>query len=707
MSYFYRSSSNFFCLPLSLGVLPYRYYDLLLSRRREAHRDKDATDSTVHELAKHAVEHYCESLRVDSKYLFQAMPRLLTLWFDFSLVPDVSPVDKSSRSSSSSGRSSNAKAAARANIHSSSERTPLRLLQGELNKIVRKALATIPPHLWYSSLQQLISRVGHFDSNVVDIVVDALVRIAVAHSRETVWSVAQLLLSNNEARRKAGSTILSQTTQQLSAMGKEQESKAFGNARHLFADLIKHAQFQTNEKKCVFKLTRSVKMTDYVVPNQHTLTVALRPRDALARGEGAEGGSSSTSGTLGSRGVIDKQPARHDPFPRGNIRISKFHEQAVVMSSKARPKKMTLDTTQGETVNYLCKQEKNGDLRKDARLMEFNAVVNRVLARDVAGRHRRLRLRTYAVVCLNEECGLLEWVPQTAPFRTLFAEAYACHPPIENPRFSSPAVRDALTSLQSESRASEMATRFRQEVFGQFTPCFHRWFLQRFLEPTAWFEARTAYTRSVAVWSAVGHVVGLGDRHCENILIDMACGEAVHVDFDCLFDKGVTLNRPEVVPFRLTSHMVEGMGPAGYEGLFRGCMEVTLSVLREHQETLVSVLEPFLHDPTVGWDRQGRAQRPDEDGRAAAGRGAASSSGGEMDPKRVLNTVKGRLKGVYNLRDSHAWDTRQRSSRPKPPTGISDSALEFSVQGQVQRLILEATHDENLAQMYVGWMPWY
>jgi hypothetical protein len=31
-------------------------------------------------------------------------------------------------------------------------------------------------------------------------------------------------------------------------------------------------------------------------------------------------------------------------------------------------------------------------------------------------------------------------------------------------------------------------------------------------EPTAWFEARTSFARSAAVWSGVGHVVGLGDR---------------------------------------------------------------------------------------------------------------------------------------------------------------------------------------------------
>lgn len=45
------------------------------------------------------------------------------------------------------------------------------------------------------------------------------------------------------------------------------------------------------------------------------------------------------------------------------------------------------------------------------------------------------------------------------------------------------------------------------------------------------------YSRSAAVWSSVGHVVGLGDRHGENILIHTESGECVHVDFDCLFDK--------------------------------------------------------------------------------------------------------------------------------------------------------------------------
>jgi serine/threonine-protein kinase ATR len=111
-------------------------------------------------------------------------------------------------------------------------------------------------------------------------------------------------------------------------------------------------------------------------------------------------------------------------------------------------------------------------------------------------------------------------------------------------------------------------------------PCFHRWFLNVYQDPRAWLDARTTFTRSCAVWSAVGHVIGLGDRHGENILIDTENAECIHVDFDCLFDKGLSLARPEIVPFRLTPNMVDAMGLTGLEGCFRCSMEVCLGLLR-------------------------------------------------------------------------------------------------------------------------------
>lgn len=51
------------------------------------------------------------------------------------------------------------------------------------------------------------------------------------------------------------------------------------------------------------------------------------------------------------------------------------------------------------------------------------------------------------------------------------------------------------------------------------------------------YNSRSAYCRSVAVMSMVGYVLGLGDRHGENILFDSFTGECVHVDFNCLFNK--------------------------------------------------------------------------------------------------------------------------------------------------------------------------
>lgn len=58
----------------------------------------------------------------------------------------------------------------------------------------------------------------------------------------------------------------------------------------------------------------------------------------------------------------------------------------------------------------------------------------------------------------------------------------------------------------------------------------------------------------------------LGDRHAENILFDSSNGDCVHVDVNMLFDKGQQLNVPEIVPFRLTQNLVDGMGVLGYEG---------------------------------------------------------------------------------------------------------------------------------------------
>jgi len=98
-----------------------------------------------------------------------------------------------------------------------------------------------------------------------------------------------------------------------------------------------------------------------------------------------------------------------------------------------------------------------------------------------------------------------------------------------------------------------------------------------------------------------GYVVGLGDRHAQNILIDKATAEVVHIDLGVAFEQGKTLRTPEVVPFRLTRDIVDGMGITGCEGIFRRCCEETMRVLRSSHELLLTIMEVFIHDPLFKW----------------------------------------------------------------------------------------------------------
>ena len=63
--------------------------------------------------------------------------------------------------------------------------------------------------------------------------------------------------------------------------------------------------------------------------------------------------------------------------------------------------------------------------------------------------------------------------------------------------------------------------------------------------------------------AAPGHVIGLGDRHSSNILIHKRTADVVHIDLGVAFEQGRFLNTPEMVPFRLTRDMVDGMGITG------------------------------------------------------------------------------------------------------------------------------------------------
>ncbi|XP_037083978.1 serine/threonine-protein kinase ATR-like [Pollicipes pollicipes] len=227
------------------------------------------------------------------------------------------------------------------------------------------------------------------------------------------------------------------------------------------------------------------------------------------------------------------------------------------------------------------------------------------------------------------------------------------------------------TAAQLDDSLERKRAIFTEKLLPRHPAVLGGWLRATFPDPQAWYAARLNYARTAAVMSMIGYILGLGDRHGENILLDSSSGDCVHVDFNCLFNKGELFDWPERVPFRLTHNMVDALGPTGVEGVYRTACEVTMSVMRQQQDALMCVLRPFVHDPLVEWSKQERKTR---------------------DVGEIVNEKA----------QAHVGDIEQRL-RGQVRSKLKPVPIPLSVAGQVNYLIEEATSVDNLCQMYIGW----
>lgn len=117
-----------------------------------------------------------------------------------------------------------------------------------------------------------------------------------------------------------------------------------------------------------------------------------------------------------------------------------------------------------------------------------------------------------------------------------------------------------------------------------------------------WLDRRTNYTRSLAVMSMVGYILGLGDRHPSNIMLERHTGKIVHIDFGDCFEIAMRREKfPEKIPFRLTRMLIKAMEVSGIEGNFRTTCENTMRVMRESKESLLAIMEAFVYDPLISF----------------------------------------------------------------------------------------------------------
>ncbi|XP_055529516.1 serine/threonine-protein kinase ATR-like [Wyeomyia smithii] len=559
------------------------------------------------ELLQEIMTYYGKSMMFGSTYIYQSMPRVLSIWLDCT----------------SRG------------INNDSHHK----ICANMNKLALKFSEALSPYFFFTAFSQLISRVAHPSIEVYQVLKAIIVKLILHYPQQTLWMMLSVYKSSyaNRVKRcheifndkKLEKTSVQKLITDFNAMAEqfiELTNKNLGN--------IKDMKFKVSAVvKSLPKLFENSNFSDIMMPIQKCMQL-----------------------------VLDRNSSTFSPYPMDLVYIYGIREEAVILPSLQKPRKISLIGHDGR--DYVMMMKPKDDLRKDFRLMEFNAVVKQYLHQDPDAKHRRLNIRTYAVLPLNEECGIVEWVENLSTFRNIICTYYKQR-------------GEGLTAkeLRNYNYKRHDSLQIKKEAFlnvllPRHPPVFSEWFRDRFSNPHNWFQARSSYIRTTAVISIVGYILGLGDRHGENILFDAKNGDTVHVDFNCLFNKGETFEIPELVPFRLTHNMVKAMGPLGIEGPYRRCCEITLRVLQNQTPTLMSVLKPFVYDPLVSWSKITKHDGMTE----------------RTDPQAMNNVkhIEERLKGYVRVQGS-------------------TSHMPLSVEGQVNHLISEATDLDSLAQMYIGW----
>ena len=246
-----------------------------------------------------AMKHFIEALSLDTKHLFQALPRLLSLWFEFSALS----ID-----------TNNCEPMSQENLKKLKE--SLKINQGELNELVASKHRTIPAHAFYSALPQLISRIADSNNDLSLVVQRILSRVLAKFPGQAMWPLAWLLRSKDAKRKKVGQQVFKEAEETLKTNRSDRQLKLLVASNGLFAFLEQLAVFKAGEgkKTLSFRPWRGeVPLSDFIPPIQAALSPTFTP--------------------LGSGGS-------RDAFPHQFPRMKAFSKTVSVMMSKARPKRL-------------------------------------------------------------------------------------------------------------------------------------------------------------------------------------------------------------------------------------------------------------------------------------------------------------------------------------------------------------------------------
>ncbi|XP_055874578.1 DNA-dependent protein kinase catalytic subunit-like [Biomphalaria glabrata] len=417
------------------------------------------------------------------------------------------------------------------------------------------------------------------------------------------------------------------------------------------------------------------------------------------------------------------------PTPEYHVKIAGFDERVLVMSSLRKPKRILIRGNDEQDYPYLVKSGE--DLRLDQRIEMLFFMMNKVMNSDWACKQRKLQLKTYQVVSMTPRVGLIEWMRDTCPLKNFLYNALT---------------EDERKFLDSERGPSKVYNQWicklvNKAQYGHWQKIFDEVYIKynytetikqfRLLEgtvpwdlsrralhsmsssPEAFHVLKSAMIKSHAVICICQYLLGIGDRHLSNFMVDLKTGQLIGIDFGHAFGSATEfLPVPELMPFRLTRQLINLSLPLKVKGQMESTMRHVLRALRADSDLLLRTMDVFVKEPHLDWLNFAERQKDES---------ADAECENAWYPEKKIIIARRKLKGDHPSYIMMQELESVKAKREKVYTyicgvlkGQKDENVRFSFQAhdltveeQVAALIDQATDPNILGRTWTGWEPWF
>ena len=282
------------------------------------------------------------------------------------------------------------------------------------------------------------------------------------------------------------------------------------------------------------------------------------------------------------------------------ITIKQIDKYLYILDSKQHPRKISMIGTNNKEYIYLLKG--HDDLRQDERVIQIFNLVNLIMSKEKTTSNLQSLISIYSVIPLSNKSGLIGWVHNCDSLEKLIKEYRKINSKIHEIQNLEKTTLLKINPGYETSSLIYKVEAFLHVLHNTKDTDLRQIIWQKSKDCESWFIRTTNYSRSLAVMSIVGYILGLGDRHLNNILMNRESGKIVHIDLSDCFEVAMKRDKfPEKVPFRLTRMLVRALGITEVEGNFRITCEKTLFMLKKNRDSLIAILSALVHNPLISF----------------------------------------------------------------------------------------------------------